>query len=504
MVEVAQCQTVQAHRPFGIDKPRQQHRIGERLRFLEIEESVEESEIELEIVAEEAFFQKNLESSFRIVEGNLPADTQIVVGDRHIVGPVLFETEAETDQCSVFGVERVGLRVDRHRCLVIDPLQQVEKRFGVVDEHRFEARVFRSGCGFRSGDILLFETPKDVAHLISFEFVANFEQRVAGRHSKRRQIAVVEDVVSQRDELPAPIGILFVFDQQVSDALRFHLVDMFVDAVERTELCEQFHGGFGADAGNTRHVVGAVADERLVIGELFRMDAVLLHARLLVDFDLFDRIEQHDMLIVDQLVEILVVTDDAYFDSLFSGTFDHRGDDVVRFVVVEAQFRQPHLFDPFDRHGKLLFQLFGRFGTLRFVVRVDLLAETGAWRVEGEKKIIGRILFFEIVDQIGEAGQKPCRESIGVFKGWKSVEASEKEAKGIDDGQCFHNRNDTKRGLTTHPAPFGRQGGLCVPAFGEILHGFRERFVRKTRFECKIDRPFSALFAQGRPDVDRL
>ena len=103
------------------------------------------------------------------------------------------------------------------------------------------------------------------------------------------------------------------------------------EVVERAVRFEQLLGRLRADAGDARHVVDLVADERLEVDDLVGADAPVLAERGRVEHLVLADVVDGDA-VGDELPAVLVARDDEAVGAGFVANPGERGQHVVGFV----------------------------------------------------------------------------------------------------------------------------------------------------------------------------
>ncbi len=151
---------------------------------------------------------------------------------------------------------------------------------------------------------------------------------------------------------------------------------------------DQLGCGLDADARHARHVVGAVATQRLHLDDLVRADAELLAHFRLADRAITHRVA-HLYVVPDELHQILVGRQDGHlragFDSMACiGRDKVVGLEVLQFDLanIERRRRAPHM-------RQLRAKIVRHFPPVCFVCVVNAIAETAPRRIENDRHVIG-------------------------------------------------------------------------------------------------------------------
>ena len=164
----------------------------------------------------------------------------------------------------------------------------------------------------------------------------------------------------------------------------FELAEVVEDGGEGTVAGEELRRPFRPDARHPGDVVGAVADQRQVVGEMLRPHAPALAHQLGVVDHVAHRVE-HPHPVGDELGEVLVAGDD---DDLHAGLDRPPGegaDHVVGLVARNAEQREVVGCDQTVDGGKLGFQVLRHRLPPRLVLAVLAVAGGRARRVEDHR-----------------------------------------------------------------------------------------------------------------------
>jgi hypothetical protein len=161
--------------------------------------------------------------------------------------------------------------------------------------------------------------------------------------------------------------------------------------IQRLILVEPFGSGLGADAGDARNVVRAVADQRQVVDDLlgidieFCLDAVAVQARVAHGIDQSD-------LGTHQLRHVLVAGGDQHVVARGGSLLGQGANDIIGLDTGHAQQRQPHGGDGVVQRLYLRAQVVGHGLTMRLVLLEQIVSEGAARRIEHHRDAIGGLL----------------------------------------------------------------------------------------------------------------
>ena len=155
-------------------------------------------------------------------------------------------------------------------------------------------------------------------------------------------------------------------------------------------------GGFDANALCARHIIGGVARQRLHIDNLVGRDAEIVDDFLFANHPLFARAFGagdagsrivHSHARTDELHQILVGGNDQHLRAFSARLRRIGGDQIVRFINILLDRRQTKSAHGGAHQRKLRDQIFRRLGAMRFVFRIDLLAERVLAFVENDREM---------------------------------------------------------------------------------------------------------------------
>ena len=358
------------------------------------------------------------------------------VGEGDVAGLRRVGGERDSHQFGAHFVERGGFGVHRDDAPVADRLhpcvQGIHRGDGVVGvEGEGEGRGFglvgvvdfgslAFGQGGGGGDL------QAVGHAAGegaeFHPVEEVHDRVGFR---RADFEVVEGHVQRRvglelDELARDADLVGVFDEGFAAFGLFDFVGAGEERFEIAILLDQQGGGLDADAGGAGDVVDAVSGEGLDIDHAVGADAEFLEHFIGADGAGFHRVEHHHAG-ADELHQVLVGGDDGDVAACFGRLTCQRGDDVVGL--------EPFGFDAGDvegaggvaGQGELRAQVFGQFGAIGLVERVDGVAERLGRMVEDDGDMggravrgVGALVAFEVAEEdVAETRDRPDGQAVG-------------------------------------------------------------------------------------------
>ncbi len=140
----------------------------------------------------------------------------------------------------------------------------------------------------------------------------------------------------QRLRQPRLVGIL---DQRLAALLLLDLAGAREQRFEVAVFADELGRGLDADAGNPRHVVGRIADQRLDLDHLVGRHAEFLHHLGGADAAILHRVV-HDDAVVDELHQVLVRGHDGGGGAELAGLAHIGRDQVVGLEAGLLQARQ--------------------------------------------------------------------------------------------------------------------------------------------------------------------
>ena len=200
--------------------------------------------------------------------------------------------------------------------------------------------------------------------------------------------------------------------------LALELVNVLDQLVDGAELIDEFGGGLGADAFDARDIVGAVADEGLVVDGLLWRDAFLFKERGRIDQGV-GMCVKHDSPVGDDLFKVLVFADHAQCqagrDGVEVAALRLRGKgrhDVVGFVVVCSQDYDAEGLGDLDHARDLGLEVFRRRVAVGLVLRVEVIAKGFALRFHRHGEIRRLVFPVDLQEHVREGEGR-----IGRFAG---------------------------------------------------------------------------------------
>ncbi len=265
------------------------------------------------------------------------------------------------------------------------------------------------------------------------------------------EIERIGRVATQANQFARHQDLVLEVDQGLAALFLFDFGSAFQNGVEAAEGVQQFGCRLDADTRGARHVIDAVADQRLSVDDQFRRHAELLDDLFAADDRRLDRIE-HRHPVVDQLHQVLVGRNDGDLEALVLGNMGIGADQVVGFEAFQLDGRQAKGACRVADQGELRDQVFGRGRPVGLVTIIEFVAEGLGTRVEDDGDVRGRVVAAVLLDQlvqhVAEAGDGADRQAVRLARqGRQAMIGAEDIARAVDQHQAV--------------AGFGK-GGRCV------------------------------------------
>jgi hypothetical protein len=258
------------------------------------------------------------------------------------------------------------------------------------------------------------------------------EQRARGGVIGRLDAQVVQrtvdcDVIANTGQLTTDACRQRLGAQALGDLARAaqrhlrHRVESREHVLEIAEGLDERDGGLLADAGDAGNVVDRVAHQRHDID-----DAIGRHTELGLDGSgirpaIAHRVPQLNVG-ADELHQVLVAGDDDDIESRVLIRLDHAGDDVIGLDSRHADLSQPQRRDHAVDPRNLRRQVARHFAAVRFVLRVDIVAECRARRVEHHRGVRRPHLGEQLEQHGGEAVDGVGRQAARPGERWQREE----------------------------------------------------------------------------------
>ncbi len=169
------------------------------------------------------------------------------------------------------------------------------------------------------------------------------------------------------------------------------LIGMPHHLFERAVLLDPLRRGLGSDFFDSRHVVHRIADERQVIEHAFGRNAELRLDARGVEALVRHRVDEGHV-VADQLREVLVAGGNHATQAALLGFARERAYDVVRLHAVDLQQRPARGPYCVEERSDLRAEIVGHGRPVRLVLRVHVVAEGLASRIENAGEIVGLVV----------------------------------------------------------------------------------------------------------------
>src|SRR5581483_6961778 len=226
------------------------------------------------------------------------------------------------------------------------------------------------------------------------------------------EIELVLEVALDARELARKIRLLSVLLELLA-LRRFQLVEILVDAVERTVFGDQRLRTFLADARNARDVVDRVAPDGHDIDDLlWRKSERFFHSLRVVEQFAACVVEADA--ISDELKKVFVRCGDDHVVTAIARGAGDRADQVVRFPILDADGRNAEALEHFVDEGKLNGKIVGHRPAILLVILERFMPRLGRTDVERNCDVIGLMVLEELAQRGGEPVHGVRRHSGGV------------------------------------------------------------------------------------------
>ncbi len=187
-------------------------------------------------------------------------------------------------------------------------------------------------------------------------------------------------------------------------------------------LVDQLGRVLRPDSRHARHVIHAVAHQRLHVDHALGPHPELLHHLGRPDRLLLDRIE-HRHARPHQLHQVLVGTDDRHSQARRHAGFRISRDQIVGFPIIQLHAGDPESRGSIAHQLELRNQLGRRIGPLRLILIVNPIAESMAARIEYHGQMRAHMRRQEPRHHVGEPEHRVHRRPIPRFIGGKAWNA---------------------------------------------------------------------------------
>ena len=399
-----------------------------------------------------------------------------LVADGDVGGAAFGVGEGVAGDFAVDRIERGGFQVHRQQRRGGGALDPAAQGGFVAHEVVLDLLLGRGGGGrraapFRAGDALEhraeLELAEDGDHVFAV-VVADFGLPKIELHGR---------VVDDRGELLGHERFAALLAQLLLRRGRLDLVQVLVNLLQIAPLVEQLHRALVAQPFDAGDVVGLVADDRLVVDDLDRIDAVAVadaligvvaHHIALVGAEHVD-----GDAVADELDKVAVERGDPGFDALRDGLVGERGEHIVGLVALRLEDRHAEGLRDLAAAVDLRRQVLRHRVAVRLVVGVEFAAEGRAVvDVQRQRDVAGLEVIEHGEQRVGEAvdgadhlaggfdGERLAHRVVGAEDDRVSVEHDEPLRGGRQDSlACAQVCALDGVGWIGHPPSIGMRSG---------------------------------------------
>ncbi len=277
--------------------------------------------------------------------------------------------------------------------------------------------------------------------------------------SEVRERLLDRNVILECDELAAEARLIGKLDETLTAFGLLDGVRARQQRVEIPELVDQLRCGLDANAGNARHIVDAVAHQRLNIDHLIRRHTELFDDLRATDAAILHRVEERD-LVGDELHQILVRGNDGNACASLFGLPRIGRDEVVGFVAAHLDARNVEGAHRFPDQRKLRNEVFRHIRPVGLIFRVQLVAERVFAFVEDAGDVRRTLTLLGVLQELPEHVAEPGDGADGqpitfARQRRQRVVGAEDVARAVDQG-------DAVAGLNAGRGSCGAAGRACA------------------------------------------
>ena len=271
------------------------------------------------------------------------------------------------------------------------------------------------------------------------------EKQLERRRRNRVELQTVERVgqraiALQIDQHARQFGHRPMLDQIFAQLRRLHRLGPVERRGQIAIFLDQLGRGLGSDPAHAGHIVDAVAHQREHVADEVGGDAELLMHRVDPQPDILHRVEHVDMRSVrgfaDQLHQILVAADDGHVPPFAHRGLGIGGDQIVGLIPLHLNARQRKGARRVADQRELRAQIFGRLGTVRLILIVNLVTERLARMIEDDRKVRRSVRVVQILRELpehrGVAIDRTDRHPVRVRQRRQAMIGAEDVAGAID------------------------------------------------------------------------
>ena len=339
---------------------------------------------------------------------------RVVVPEGNVGGTPGLDRERHPDQVRAHVVEARGLGVERDR------VRRAEALDPGVEGGFVEHRLVLGGGGLRRCVVARVEELAEPGPELELPVEGLQRLRVRLDELQVERTDLQGHVAEDRDQFLRERYLRKAAPQVLPD-LALDLVRMRDDVLERPVLGEPLRSGLGPDLGDSGHVVHRIADEREVVDDGLRRHPELGRDAGRVEHRIVQVVDHGDVL-AHELSHVLVPGAHQHIELPRPGLLGEGADDVVRLHSPHHQHREPERAHDGVDGLDLGAQLHGHGRTVGLVLRVEVVAERLALRVEDHRRELGLHLRLQPFEHVRHAVRGAGRLPLGVGEGGHRVE----------------------------------------------------------------------------------
>ena len=318
--------------------------------------------------------------------------TRVIVRERDVCCLAGLDGQRDTNNFRFHVVEAGRLGVECGEVSSPDRLMPAIERLPV--EHGLVLALVRDRFG-RGISGIPVELPQQRPEFVTTVYLTqSVDVRVPG--PELVHVAREVEVLPDRREFLRQAKLLDILPEAFAD-LTLDVVGVFDDVVGTRILVEPLRRRLRADTRHPRDVIGAVADQGQVIDDLLGINVELLLDAVAIEDLSGHRVDERHV-VADQLRHVFVDGRDEHPEIRLRTPAGQGADDVVRLDALDAQQWQSHRPDSIDERLDLVAQIVRHRWAIGLVLRIHLVAECLARRVENDGDTFRRLLAHELVD----------------------------------------------------------------------------------------------------------
>ena len=349
------------------------------------------------------------------------------MGQRDIAGLPRFYTKRDPDQIGNHLVQARGFGVDSHIAALTDTVDPDLQRSGIADRFvsvRVKTHLFRRGDIRRSRrgrlnnrrlNPELFGNPLGGRAEFHIGQEPHQDIRIRITDFQIIQHKVQRHVAIQLDQLLGQLDLCAMVNQRLPALGLFDLFCAVQQAFQITIFIDQQCRCLDPDAGRTRHVIDAIAGQRLNIHHTRRTNAEFLDHTIAIDTLVLHRIKHFDA-IADQLHQVLVRRHDCDTPPRIARLMGEGRDDIIGLKPLHLFTSDIERFCGDPGQGNLRAQILWHGVTVRLVLVVHIVAERMAALIKDHRHMgrgIGTIVPVNIALQhVHKTADRPNGQAV--------------------------------------------------------------------------------------------